>query len=231
MLHLDRLLIRQDDFQLFADWTVDEGERIAVIGPSGGGKSTLLMTLAGFIAPTQGRVLWRGEDLAPLGPGRRPMSILFQDQNLFPHLTLRQNLGLGLSPRLRLARNDEAKIATALDRVGLAGLAEARPGRLSGGQQGRAALARVLLQARPILLLDEPFAALGPALKAEMLALVASIATECRATVLLVTHDPGDAKAFAARTVLVADGEALAPRPTADLFADPPAALRAYLGG
>ncbi|MCE6952175.1 ATP-binding cassette domain-containing protein [Cereibacter sphaeroides] len=230
MLRLDSLHVVIDGFELRADWQAEAGERIAVIGPSGGGKSTLLMTIAGFIAPAEGRVLWRGEDLTPLPPGRRPVSVLFQDQNLFPHLSLRQNLGLGISPALRLGREDRARIDEALERVGLGGLGTALPGRLSGGQQGRAALARALLRARPILLLDEPFAALGPALKAEMLALVEEIATDTGALVLMVTHDPADARSFADRTVLVADGRADAPRPTAGLFADRPPALRDYLG-
>lgn len=230
MLRLETLRIVLGDFVLRADWQAEEGERIAVIGPSGGGKSTLLMTIAGFIAPSEGRILWRGEDLTPLAPGRRPVSVLFQDQNLFPHLTLRQNLGLGISPALRLGREDRLRIEAALERVGLAGLGDAKPGRLSGGQQGRAALARALLRARPILLLDEPFAALGPALKAGMLALVDEIASDTGATVLMVTHDPADARSFANRTVLVAGGRADPPRPTAELFADPPPALREYLG-
>lgn len=230
MLTLEGLRITQDDFALRADWSVPAGARVAVVGPSGGGKSTLLLAIAGFLAPSDGRVLWQGRDLAAVPPGERPMSVLFQDQNLFPHLTLRENLGLGISPRLRLDAADEARIATALERVGLAGLGASRPGRLSGGQQGRAALARALLRARPVLLLDEPFAALGPALKVEMLALVAEIARETGAMVLMVTHDPQDARRLAGQTVLVAEGVAHPPRDTAALFADPPQALRDYLG-
>jgi thiamine transport system ATP-binding protein len=105
-----------------------------------------------------------------------------------------------------------------------------RPSELSGGQAGRAALARALLRARPVLLLDEPFAALGPALKADMLALVAGIADETGALVMMVTHDPADAQAFARQVVLVEGGRAAAPVATAALFADPPPGLRAYLG-
>ena len=189
-----------------------------------------ISALAGFFAPTSGRILWQGQDITPLPPAQRPVSILFQDQNLFPHLTLAQNLGLGLNPRLRLTEADRARITETLARVGLEGMEGRKPGQLSGGQQGRAALARALLRARPILLLDEPFAALGPALKAEMLDLVAETATETGALTLLVTHDPEDALRFADQTVLVADGIAAAPAPTAALFANPPAALRAYLG-
>ena len=230
MLTLDALVLQQDDFCLTADWSVAAGERVALIGPSGAGKSTLLMALAGFLAPAQGRILWQGSDLAAVAPGDRPLTILFQDQNLFPHLTLAQNLGLGLSPTLRLTKAQAAQIETALERVGLAGMGERKPGQLSGGQQGRAALARALLRARPVLLLDEPFAALGPALKAEMLDLLDEVATATGAAVLMVTHDPSDAKYFAGKTVLVADGVAQAPVLTAELFANPPQALKDYLG-
>ncbi len=227
VLTFETLTIRQDEFRLTADWTARAGERIAVIGPSGAGKSTLLMVIAGFF-PAAGRVLWQGRDLGLLTPGDRPVTTLFQDQNLFPHLTLDQNLGLGLSPRLRLDAGQKAQVAHALDRVGLAEMGARKPAQLSGGQMGRAALARALLRARPILLLDEPFAALGPALKHEMLDLVDEVAGD--ALVLMVTHDPADARRIADRTVLLADGVAHPPMPTGALLDDPPPALRAYLG-
>lgn len=230
MLTLERVEIVQDDFRLTADWSLPAGARAAVIGPSGAGKSTLLMAIAGFLAPTAGRILWQGADIGPLPPGQRPLSVLFQDQNLFPHLTVAQNVGLGLRSDLKLAAQDRARIDEALERVGLEGMGGRKPAQLSGGQQGRAALARVLLRARPLLLLDEPFAALGPALKAEMLELLATLARDTGATVLMVTHDPQDALRFAEQTVLVADGVAAAPVATAALFADPPPTLRDYLG-
>ena len=230
MLHLDHLTIEQPGFRLTADWQADPGARIAVIGPSGAGKSTLLSVIGGFFAPSAGRVLWDGRDLTALPPGDRPVTTLFQDQNLFPHLSVAHNLGLGLSPALRLGPGDADRIERALARVGLAGLGDRRPAQLSGGQQGRAALARALLRARPILLLDEPFAALGPALKAQMLDLVAEVATETGALVLMVTHDPADARRFAPLTVLVADGVAHPPADTAALLDNPPPALAAYLG-
>ncbi len=230
MLRLDDIVLGQGKFRLAANWALEAGARVAVIGPSGGGKSTLLMGIAGFLVPLQGRILWQGQDLASCAPGDRPISILFQDQNLFPHLTVLQNLGLGLSPRLRLGAEDLARIDAALDRVGLAGMDTRRPAELSGGQQGRAALARALLRARPILLLDEPFAALGPALKAEMIRLVDEIAAVTGALVLMVTHDPDDVRQFAGQVILVADGLAAAPVETEALFRDSPKALRDYLG-
>ena len=230
MLTFENLRITMDDFTLTANWSVAAGARLAIIGPSGAGKSTLLMAIAGFVPVAAGRITWVGQDIMALAPGDRPLSILFQDQNLFPHLTVTQNLGLGLSPLLALTPQQQDQIAAALARVGLSGLGARKPGALSGGQQGRVALARALLRSRPILLLDEPFAALGPALKAEMLDLVADVATAAGATVLLVTHDPADARRFADQTVLLADGTANPPVPTAALFENPPAALSDYLG-
>lgn len=221
------ILLRQDYFTLAADLTVPAG-RHAVIGASGSGKSTLLALVAGFLAPTQGRLLWDGKDITAVPPGKRPVSILFQHNNLFPHLSVKQNIGMGLCPDLRLDRAQQARVAQVLDHVGLSGMGERRPDALSGGQQSRVALARVLLRARPLLLLDEPFAALGPALKAEMLALLAQIAADT--SVLMVTHDPADARAFAPDTLLVEGGRVHAPRPTGPLLDDPPPGLRAYLG-
>ena len=230
MLWLDGVRIEQDGFRLVADWRLERGARAAVIGPSGAGKSTLLSVIAGFLRPVAGRVIWVDEDLADVPPGKRPLSILFQDQNLFPHLTISENLAMGLRPDMRLSVEEKARIETVIQRVGLAGMANRRPAQLSGGQMGRAALARALLRARPLLLLDEPFAALGPALKAEMLELVDEVADETGATVLMVTHDPKDALSFSTKTILVADGEAHSPKDTQALFADPPAALKDYLG-
>jgi thiamine transport system ATP-binding protein len=230
VLQLDRLVLSQGDFRLTADWQANAGARIAIMGPSGAGKSTLLAAIAGFLAPAAGAVRWQGQDLAALLPGARPLTILFQDQNLFPHLTVAQNIGLGLRPDLRLTASDHDRIAQALDRTGLAGLGPRRPAELSGGQDSRVALARALIRARPLLLLDEPFAALGPALRQEMLALVREVADTTGALVLMVTHDPRDALALEGRTAFVADGRVEPPVETTALFADPSAALRSYLG-
>lgn len=230
MLQLDRLTLTQGTFRLTADWSAEAGDRIAVMGPSGAGKSTLLAAIAGFLTPAEGAVRWQGQDLGPVPPGKRPVTILFQDQNLFPHLTVAQNLGLGLRPDLRLLPEDHRRVADALARTGLEGLGPRRPAGLSGGQASRAALARALLRARPILLLDEPFAALGPALRAEMLALVREVADETGALVLMVTHDPQDALMLGGLTSFVADGVAHPPVRTGALLDNPPPALRDYLG-
>lgn len=228
MLTLEGLQITQDDFRLSAEWTVAAGTRVAIIGPSGGGKSTLLAVICGF-TPATGRVFWRGEALDGMPPGKRPIAMLFQDQNLFPHLTAAQNVGLALSQK-RLTADQQRRVAQALSRVGLAGFEDRKPAQLSGGQQSRVALARLLLQDRPLWLLDEPFAALGPGLRSEMLALVQQIALEVGATVLMVTHDPEDARKFAQMIVVVDQGVAQAPRETDQVFENPDQALQDYLG-
>ncbi len=229
MLTLDTLRLEQGTFRLSANLEVDKGMRTSVIGASGAGKSTLLSAIAGFHIPTSGRILWDGDDITHLPPADRPLTIVFQDQNLFPHLTTAQNVGLGLKPSLRLSSREKGQVETSLSRVGLARLGNRRPAELSGGQQSRVVLARALLRARPLMLLDEPFAALGPRLKTEMLDLVLALTEDTGATVLMVTHAPEDALRLGGKTIFVTDGEAHRPRDTAELFANPPDALRAYL--
>ncbi len=230
MLELRGLRVTRGDFTLTADFAIAAGRRVAIVGASGSGKSTLLMLIGGFLAPDAGRILWNGADITNLPPGERPMSTVFQDQNLFPHLDVAANVGLGLSPSLRLTATDRTKVSEALERVGLSGLDRRKPGDLSGGQQARVALARTLIRGRPIMLLDEAFAGLGPALKDDMLDLVAQLSEETGMTVLMVSHDPDDALRLADETVFIDAGHAAAPRPTAELFADPPVALKAYIG-
>lgn len=230
MLKLEGIEVRQGAFALQADMELAQGRNYAVIGPSGAGKSTLLGALCGFIPLARGRLTWNGAELTHVDPGARPMTMLFQDNNLFPHLSVLQNVGLGLRPDLKLTPAETAQVETALDRVGLADQMTKKPGALSGGQQSRAALARVLVQARPWVLLDEPFAALGPALRVEMLALVKQLVTETGAGLIMVTHAPEDVRRIADEVIFVASGRAEAPQPAAALLDNPPPALKAYLG-
>lgn len=230
MLKLDTCVISNGSFSLQADLSIEKGASVAIIGPSGAGKSTLLEAIAGFRDLQTGKILWNGEPISSLAPGKRPIAMLFQDGNLFPHLTVAQNVGLGLRPNGRLTPDEQMQVQSALTRVALPGFGGRKPAELSGGQQSRVALARVLVQRRDILLLDEPFAALGPALKAEMLDLVAELLAETGTTLLMVSHDPQDARRIAGQTVLVADGTALPPADTIRLLDNPPPSLRGYLG-
>src|SRR6188472_4024626 len=121
MLALEEVEIVQDDWQMTADLVLPAGSTTALIGPSGSGKSTLLNAVAGFVAPAHGRILWDGRDITPLAPAERPLTLLFQERNLFAHLTAAANVGLGLRPDLRLDRAGWARVDAALAEVGLDG--------------------------------------------------------------------------------------------------------------
>lgn len=232
-LRLDRVrLDRPGGFRLEADFPLSAGERVALMGPSGSGKSTALDVVAGFAAPTSGRVLFSGKDMTADAPAARPVSMLFQQDNLFGHLDAFANVGLGRSPGLRLTPADRIDVGAAFARVGLAGKESRLPAQLSGGERQRVAIARALLRDKPVLLLDEPFSSLGPALAAEMLGLVAEIASARAMTVVLVTHDPEEALGFADRVLFLEDGRIAADGPARLLLVDaPPEPVRRYLRG
>lgn len=207
------------------------GSVTAVLGPSGAGKSTLLNLAAGFLTPARGEIRIHGEIVNHLPPAQRGISMVFQDNNLFPHLDIRTNIGLGLDPALRLDASGWATVEAALERVDLAGFGPRLPSTLSGGERQRVALARAFARRRPLLLLDEPFDGLGPGLAADMLALMLEIRADVAATVLMVTHDPDEARAAADEILFIAGGRIAADTPAQGFFErrDLPA-LDAYLG-
>lgn len=177
----------------------------AVVGPSGAGKSTFLNLISGFASISSGSIIWNGQEISNLPPAKRSVSILFQDNNLFPHLSVWRNLALAITHWPKISRDNEEKLKAVLSEVGILGLENRKPSQLSGGQQSRVALARVLLQKNKILLLDEPFSALGPSLKDQMLELIKKIAKNKKLLVLMVTHEPADAKKVASQTLVVKD--------------------------
>lgn len=229
---LDRLAFSYGETTMRFDLGFAAGSIVAVMGPSGSGKSTLLNLIAGFETPAAGRVLIGGVDVTATPPAARPVSFVFQENNLFAHLNVADNVGLGRSPALRLSATDRADIADALARTGLAGMERRLPRELSGGERQRVALARALLRDRPVLLLDEPFASLGPALRGEMLALVEDLHADHGMTVLLVTHQPEDARRLATRIVFLEAGQVVANAEADSFFGpDSPEAFRRYVGG
>lgn len=226
----DNLSLRHEGFHLTANFALEPQKKYAILGPSGCGKSTLLAAIAGFMDIDQGRILLDGQDITNLPPAQRPVSLLFQDHNLFPHMSVLNNVALGLKPNLKLTAKEITAVHQALKHVDLADHAPKFPSELSGGQQQRVAIARALLRDKPVMLLDEPFAALGPALKHEMLDIVAQIVDAAHTTLLLVTHDPSDALYIADETIFIANGKANSPVNTKTLFENPPEALQDYLG-
>ncbi|WP_234187538.1 thiamine ABC transporter ATP-binding protein [Shinella sp. NM-101] len=230
-ISLADVTVRFAQKRLAFDCAIPAGAAVAVAGPSGAGKSTLFNVIAGFERPASGSVALFGKDMAGRDPAERPVSVVFQDNNLFAHLSAADNIGLGIDPGLRLDAAGREAIGAALARVGLAGYEKRLPGSLSGGERQRVALARALVRRRPILLLDEPFAALDPAMRADMARLIAELHAETKSTLLFITHQPEDISRLAERVLFLEAGSILLDVPAADFLArnDPPAVAK-FLG-
>lgn len=229
MLQIENIELSLEGFTFHGSLSLARGEHLSLIGPSGGGKSTLLNLIAGFIAPDAGQIRIDGRDMAGVSPAKRPVTMLFQEHNLFPHLTAAENIGLGIDPGLKLSATDRKRISAALEEVGLHGLEARRPAALSGGQRQRVAIARALLRDRPLLLLDEPFAALGPAQRMEMVELVTALRKERSLTVIMATHSPEDARRAGGSLVFIEKGEIGEAAPVQNMLDAPPPGLAAYL--
>jgi thiamine transport system ATP-binding protein len=203
---LDQVSFRYPGMDMMFDFSVPSSAAVAIMGPSGSGKSTLLNLIAGFEVPASGRIRIGEADVTGSAPAERPVSMVFQENNLFDHLDAAANVGLGRSPSLRLTADDRAAVAEALEQTGLGGKEQRLPRELSGGERQRVALARALVRDRPVLLLDEPFASLDAALRGEMVDLVAALHERMGMTVLMVTHDRDDALRIAGRALLIERG-------------------------
>lgn len=227
MIRFDEVIIHVGDFKLTVNMIVPKGF-ITVIGQSGAGKSTLLSSLSGHQDLASGKIFIDENRIDLLPPNQRPCSVIFQEFNLFPHLSIAQNLNLVCGNQFFVSEFARKKIQEVLEKVGIVELIDRLPSEMSGGQQSRAALARVLLQKNPILLLDEPFSALGPSQKSELIELVYSLTRDQGITVLLITHDPKDAKQVADHCIVVKDKKALGPFETLEALSDD-GPLRGYL--
>ena len=213
------------------DLSVAAGEVLSLIGPSGSGKSTLLNLIAGFLKPERGHIRVHGQAIEHKPASQRPVTIVFQQHNLFPHLDLFTNVALGVNPSLKLSQQQDREIKEALDSLGLTGLENRKPGELSGGQRQRVALARALVRDRSILLLDEAFVALGPAQREELIRLVKALVERKQMAALLVSHQPGDALIASDRTAFIHDGRVIALQPTRQLLQRTDLLeVRSYLG-
>lgn len=220
-LELRGVTIAKGDHRLISiDRRIAPGEILTIMGPSGAGKSTLLAYLTGTLPPefrAEGQIWLDGEEITHLRPHLRRLGILFQDDLLFPHLSVGANLAFGLRPGGSRAER-AARVDAALAEVGLAGFAERDPATLSGGQKARVALMRMLLSGPHALLLDEPFSRLDAALRAQVREMVFAQARTRALPVLLVTHDAADRDAAGGDVFLMGDaeegqGSASVPRP------------------
>jgi thiamine transport system ATP-binding protein len=231
VLELADVEVRLGDFEGRFSLALATGEWLAVIGPSGSGKSTLLGLIGGFVRPRRGRIVIDGRDITRLAPAERPVTTLFQEHNLFAHLTAADNVGLGIDPGLRLDPAARARRDEALEAVGMGGRGAALPGTLSGGERQRVALARALVRDRPVLLLDEPLSQLDPALRRDMLELIAALGRTRGLTIVMVLHAPEEASRLVDRFAFIDDGRIAALIEAGDFAARRyPRAVARYLG-
>jgi thiamine transport system ATP-binding protein len=208
-LHLDEVSKQYDDVTALkaVDLDIRDGEFFTLVGPSGCGKTTTLRLVAGFEQPTDGTIRFGEEDVSDVPPEERDVGIVFQHYALFPHMTVRENVGYGL--RFREPPGDQTKgerVADLLELVDLPGMGDRRPDALSGGQQQRVALARALAPGPDVLLLDEPMSALDARLRESLRVEVKRIQSELGITTLYVTHDQAEALAVSDRVAVMRAG-------------------------
>jgi putative spermidine/putrescine transport system ATP-binding protein len=188
------------------DLEIVRGEFLTLLGPSGSGKTTSLMMLAGFEAPTEGKIWLAGSDVTALPPYKRGIGVVFQNYALFPHMTIGQNVAYPLRVRGTAAGEIETRVAEALEMVELGAFADRRPAQLSGGQQQRAALARALVFRPELVLLDEPLGALDKQLREQMQYELKRLHEELKVTMVYVTHDQTEALTMSDRIAVFNDG-------------------------
>ena len=207
MIKLNQVQFQYKEMCMQFDLQIRSQEKIAIIGASGAGKSTLLNLIAGFEYADSGEIWLNGEKHTKTEPHLRPVSMLFQENNLFPHLTVEQTIGLGINPSLKLNTDEKIRVQQAASAVGLKEFLSRKPTALSGGQKQRVAIARCLLRDKPILFLDEPFSALDPELRLEMLNLIDGLCEEKKLTLLIVTHQPTELEGRIRRVMTVENGK------------------------
>jgi ABC-type Fe3+/spermidine/putrescine transport system ATPase subunit len=203
------------------DLQIKLGEYFVLLGPSGGGKTTLLRLIGGFIRPTAGEIHLHGNEVSHLPPNGRPTSMVFQSFALFPHMTVAGNIGYGLRLRKLPKTEIRARVDDMLELVGLAGFAERMPHELSGGQQQRVQLARSLVLDVKILLLDEPLAALDAKLRKDMCIELKRIQEKVGITFVHVTHNQEEAMTVADNLAIISDGELVEVGRAVDLYENP----------
>tara|TARA_B100001939_G_scaffold338820_1_gene344859 strand:- start:9 stop:725 length:717 start_codon:yes stop_codon:yes gene_type:complete len=230
MLQVKNLFVDLGGFRLTADFEIERGSLISIVGPSGAGKSTILNALAGFIPLTSGVIKWNGSDITKLDPGLRPLSILFQDYNLFSHLTVKDNIAIGLRPNLKLDDLETEMVNSVIEEVGLSKFKFIKPFQLSGGQRTRVSLARSIVRSKPILLLDEAFSGLGPALRSEMIKLIKDKSIKEGITLIMVSHHIKDAIELDQKVIFVNDGETMKPTNVSIFINSQDKNIRDYIG-
>ena len=204
-LSASKCQIKNGSFSVQCDFSVEIGNHLSLFGPSGSGKSSVLLGLAGFLPIINGDLVYDDKSISKIEPKDRPFDLLFQENNLFPHLTVSRNILLGLGAKAKMDLKNSHIVNEILDLVGLYKERNRLPQDISGGQRSRAAIARSLIRKKPILLLDEPFAALDFELKNEILALLLHVSRKNNLSIILVSHDPRDVQYLGGDVVLFSE--------------------------
>lgn len=213
------------------DLEIRAGEFFSILGPSGCGKTTILRAISGFVAPSEGRVLIGGEDMAGRAPDQRPTALIFQNLALFPLMSVRDNVAFGLEARGVSKRERRARAQELLDLVALGDQAEKKPTELSGGQRQRVAIARALAVEPAVLLLDEPLSALDLKLRQHMRAELRAIQKKTGVTFLYITHDQSEALAMSDRIAVMNKGRIEQVGSCDEVYSDPLTAFAASFVG
>ncbi len=197
---------KEEEIRYNYNFSVKESQIVSIMGKSGSGKSTLLDILSGFLEPYSGKALLDGVNFLDKPIEDRPITILFQQYNLFEYLSVEQNIAVGIDDSFKVDKKKNRLIADILERVGLKGFEKRKADKLSGGEKQRVAIARSIIRNKPVLLLDEPFGALDKETKKEMLQLVKKITIEKKLHTIMVTHDEYDSQLIADVKYLLKDG-------------------------
>lgn len=208
MLEIKQLQVQRGELILHYNFTIPTGKIITLQGRSGVGKSTLLLTIAGFEKPLSGDIIWQGQSLLTISINQRPVTMLFQENNLFEHIRVNKNLQLGLSTK---SAELESILVEALTQLEVLDQRFKMPAQLSGGQRQRIALIRTLLRPEPIVLLDEPFAELDPHSRVIAADWVRYQAHTQGKTVLLVTHNQEDVERMGGETLILGENSIISP--------------------
>lgn len=228
-LVLDNVKLSRKTLELCFTLNIPKGKCVAIMGTKEAGKTSLLHLIAGFEQPSSGTICFGGHSLSHLLPAHRPLTILFQEHNLFDHLTIWDNIALGLRGTLHLSYQDRQLMERVLGWVGLEGWEKKKPQDIPHAQQQRAAIAQGILQRRPLWLLDDPFSMLTPDERGQILALIQEIHQELNLTTLLVTHHPEDAAFIAQRILFMSQGKIIVSGPTKEILMSSHPDIQAFM--
>ena len=181
--------------------SIKKGEVVTIEGPSGVGKSTLINLISGFLVPERGEILWLNKRIDNLQPNERPTSTIFQNNNLFEHLSCFDNVCLGISAKLKISSRDKENINSLFSELGITKIMERMPNEISGGQEARVSIIRALMTKKPILLLDEPVSSLDQETREETLKIIKNTSEKYNLTLVIVSHHRDDRRLLKARPI------------------------------